>query len=53
MIFDRSLIREFSLVALAVVVVLDVILTRLLILLLGKAALGTVLPEAVIGLIRC
>ncbi len=52
MIFDRSLIREFSLVALAVVVVLlAIILTRLLILLLGKAALGTVLPEAVIGLI--
>jgi len=51
-IFDRSLIREFSLVALAVVVVLlAIILTRLLILLLGKAALGTVLPEAVIGLI--
>lgn len=52
MIFDRSLIREFSLVALAVVVVLlAIILTRLLILLLGKAALGAVLPEAVIGLI--
>jgi lipopolysaccharide export system permease protein len=51
-IFDRSLIREFSLVALAVVVVLlAIILTRLLILLLGKAALGDVLPEAVIGLI--
>ena len=52
MIFERSLIREFSLVALAgVVVLLAIILTRLLILLLGKAALGTVLPEAVIGLI--
>ncbi|MBL0140534.1 MAG: LPS export ABC transporter permease LptF [Betaproteobacteria bacterium] len=52
MIFDRSLIREFSLVALAVVAVLiALILTRLLILLLGKAAGGEVLPEAVIGLI--
>ena len=52
MIFDRSLIREFSLVALAVVtVLLALILTRLLILLLGKAAGGEVLPEAVIGLI--
>ena len=52
MIFDRSLIREFSLVAAAVVVVLlAIILTRLLIMLLGKAALGAVLPEAVIGLI--
>lgn len=52
MIFERSLIREFSLVALAVVtVLLALILTRLLILLLGKAASGDVLPEAVIGLI--
>jgi len=52
MIFERSLIREFSLVALAVVaVLLALILTRLLILLLGKAAGGEVLPEAVIGLI--
>ena len=52
MIFERSLIREFSLVALAVVaVMLALILTRLLILLLGKAAGGEVLPEAVIGLI--
>jgi len=51
-IFERSLIREFSLVALAVVaVLLALILTRLLILLLGKAAGGEVLPEAVIGLI--
>ncbi len=52
MIFDRSLVREFSLVALAVVaVLLALILTRLLILLLGKAASGEVLAEAVIGLI--
>ncbi len=52
MIFERSLIREFSLVALAVVtVLLALILTRLLIMLLGKAAGGEVLPEAVIGLI--
>jgi lipopolysaccharide export system permease protein len=52
MIFERSLIREFSLVALAVVaVLLALILTRMLILLLGKAAGGEVLPEAVIGLI--
>jgi lipopolysaccharide export system permease protein len=52
MIFERSLVREFSLVALAVVaVLLALILTRLLILLLGKAAGGEVLPEAVIGLI--
>src|SRR5206468_11751796 len=48
----RSLIREFSLIAMAVVgVLLAIILTRLLILMLGKAALGDVLPEAVIGLI--
>lgn len=52
MIFERSLIREFSLVAIAVVAILvALILTRLLIMLLGKAALGDVLPEAVIGMI--
>jgi len=52
LIFERSLLREFSLVAIAVVaVLLALILTRLLILLLGKAAGGDVLPEAVIGLI--
>jgi lipopolysaccharide export system permease protein len=51
-IFQRSLIREFSLIAIAVVaVLLAIILTRLLILLLGKAAGGEVLPEAVVGLI--
>ena len=51
-IFQRSLIREFSLIAIAVVgVLLAIILTRLLILLLGKAASGDVLPEAVLGLI--
>jgi lipopolysaccharide export system permease protein len=51
-IFHRSLIREFSLIAIAVVgVLLAIILTRLLILLLGKAALGDVMPEAVLGLI--
>jgi lipopolysaccharide export system permease protein len=51
-IFQRSLIREFSLIAIAVVgILLAIILTRLLILLLGKAAIGDVLPEAVIGLI--
>ena len=52
MIFQRSLIREFSLIAIAVIAVLiAIILTRLLILMLGKAAGGEVLPEAVIGLI--
>ena len=52
MIFQRSLIREFSLIAIAVVgVLLAIILTRLLILLLGKAAVGDVIPEAVLGLI--
>ncbi|HET6263818.1 MAG TPA: LPS export ABC transporter permease LptF [Usitatibacter sp.] len=52
MIFQRSLVREFSLIAIAVVgILLAIILTRLLILLLGKAAAGDVLPEAVIGLI--
>jgi lipopolysaccharide export system permease protein len=51
-IFQRSLIREFSLIAIAVVgVLLAIILTRLLILLLGRAASGEVLPEAVLGLI--
>jgi lipopolysaccharide export system permease protein len=51
-IFQRSLVREFSLIAIAVVgVLLAIILTRLLILLLGKAAVGDVAPEAVIGLI--
>jgi len=51
-IFQRSLIREFSLIAIAVVgVLLAIILTRLLILMLGKAASGDVLPEAVLGLI--
>ena len=48
----RSLVREFSLIAIAVVgVLLAIILTRLLILLLGRAASGEVLPEAVLGLI--
>ena len=52
MIFQRSLVREFSLIAIAVVgVLLAIILTRLLILMLGKAASGDVLPEAVLGLI--
>src|SRR5262249_27283178 len=51
-IFQRSLIREFSLIAIAVVgVLLALMLTRLLIVLLGKAAIGDVPPEAVIGLI--
>jgi lipopolysaccharide export system permease protein len=51
-IFQRSLIREFSLIAIAVVgVLLAIILTRLLILMLGKAASGDVVPEAVLGLI--
>jgi lipopolysaccharide export system permease protein len=51
-IFHRSLVREFSLIALAVVgVLLAIILTRLLISLLGKAAGGDVVPEAVLGLI--
>jgi lipopolysaccharide export system permease protein len=51
-IFQRSLIREFSLIAIAVVgVLLAIILTRMLILMLGKAAIGDILPEAVIGLI--
>ena len=52
MIFQRSLIREFSLIAIAVVaVLLAILLTRLLILLLGRAASGDVIPEAVLGLI--
>ncbi len=52
MIFHRSLIREFSLIALSVIgVLLAIILTRLMILLLGKASVGEVPPEAVIGLI--
>jgi lipopolysaccharide export system permease protein len=51
-IFQRSLVREFSLIAIAVVgILLAIILTRLLILMLGKAASGDVLPEAVLGLI--
>jgi len=51
-IFQRSLIREFSLIALSVVgVLLAIILTRLLILLLGKASVGEIDPEAVLGLI--
>ena len=52
MLFHRSLIREFSLIALSVVgVLLAIILTRLMILLLGKASVGEVPAEAVIGLI--
>ena len=52
MIFQRSLVREFSLIAIAVVgILLAILLTRLLILLLGRAASGEVLPEAVLGLI--
>ena len=44
MIFQRSLIREFSLIAIAVVgVLLALMLTRLLIVLLGKAAIGLLL----------
>jgi lipopolysaccharide export system permease protein len=51
-IFQRSLIREFSLIAISVVgVLLAIMLTRLLILLLGRAASGEVLAEAVMGLI--
>ena len=46
MIFHRSLIREFSLIALSVVgVLLAIILTQLVILLLGKASVGEVLSE--------
>ena len=52
MIFQRSLIREFSLIAIAVIgVLLALVLTNLLIRLLGKAAGGEVLAEAVLGLI--
>ena len=52
MIFQRSLVREFSLIAIAVVgVLLALMLTRLLIVMLGKAAVGDFPPEAVIGLI--
>ncbi len=52
MIFQRSLIREFSLIAMAVIgVLLAIILTNLMIRLLGRAAGGDVLPEAVVGLI--
>ena len=52
MIFQRSLVREFSLIAIAVIgVLLAIILTRLLILLLGRAAGGEILAEAVLGLI--
>jgi lipopolysaccharide export system permease protein len=51
-IFQRSLIREFSLIAIAVVsILLALILTSLLVRLLGKAAEGVVIPEAVLGLI--
>jgi lipopolysaccharide export system permease protein len=51
-IFQRSLIREFSLIALAVVgVLLALMMTQLLIRTLGRAASGDVLPEAVVGLI--
>jgi hypothetical protein len=53
-IFQRSLIREFSLIAIAVVgVLLAIILTRLLILLLGKAAEGAVVPSARSGQAAC
>jgi lipopolysaccharide export system permease protein len=52
LIFQRSLIREFSLIAISVVgILLTIILTGLLVRLLGAAAGGQVLPEAVIGLI--
>jgi lipopolysaccharide export system permease protein len=51
-IFQRSLIREFSLIAISVVgILLTIILTSLLVRFLGRAAGGEVLPEAVIGLI--
>jgi lipopolysaccharide export system permease protein len=51
-IFQRSLIREFSLIALSVVsVLIAIILTNFLIRTLGRAASGDVLPEAVFGLI--
>lgn len=52
LIFHRSLVREFSQVAIAVVgILLAIMLTSLLIRLLGKASTGEVPPEAVIGLI--
>jgi len=52
MIFQRSLIREFSLIAISVVgVLLALMLTRLLIVMLGKAAVGEFPAEAVLGLI--
>ena len=52
MIFQRSLIREFSLIAIAVIAVLiAILLTQSLIKLLGQAARGDVQPEAVFGLI--
>jgi lipopolysaccharide export system permease protein len=51
-IFQRSLIREFSLIAIAVIgVLLALLMTQLLIKLLGRAASGEVLGEAVLGLI--
>ena len=51
-IFQRSLIREFSLIAISVVgVLLAIILTQLFIKLLGRAAGGEVPAEAVFGLI--
>jgi lipopolysaccharide export system permease protein len=51
-IFQRSLIREFSLIAIAVIAVLiAIILTQLLIKMLGQAARGDLMPEAVFGLI--
>ena len=52
MIFQRSLIREFSLIAIAVVgVLLVLMLTSLFVKFLGRASTGEVLPEAVLGLI--
>ena len=52
LIFQRSLVKEFSQIAIAVVgVLLAIMLTSLLIRLLGKASTGEVPPEAVIGLI--
>jgi len=52
MIFQRSLIREFSLIAIAVIgVLIAIFLTNALIRTLGKAAIGEVVPEAVFGLI--
>ena len=52
MIFQRSLVREFSLIAISVVgVLLAILLTNLLIRTLGRAASGEVVPEAVFGLI--